>query len=108
MNYDNWKLMSDRDEMSYADDDLCKSDVIYFLNQEGAYDIDVMEGETTCDVTFSYEGVWYSVDDLTLEDFKDMSNIKDMIDIYDDTGTACCGASYDADHRRCHHCKEAF
>ena len=108
MNYDSWKLMSDRDEMSYAPDGLDKSDVVSFLKQEGADNIDVMEGETTCDINFDYDGAWYVLEDLSLEDFEVMSNIKDMIDMYDDTGTACCGAAYDRDHRRCHHCKEAF
>lgn len=108
MNYDQWKLMTDRDEMSYADDGLCGKEVTSWLKEQNAYDIDVMEGETTCDVSFVYRGAWYNLDDLSLQDFEDMSDIQDMIDAYDDTGTACCGASYERDERRCHHCKEAF
>ena len=80
----------------------------YFLKQEGADNIDVVGRETTCDVTFDYDSVWYVLEDLSLEDFEDMSNINDMIGMYNDTGTTCCGASYDSDHRRCFDCKEAF
>jgi len=108
MNYDDWKLMSDRDEMSYAPEVLEADEVSYCLKEQGAENIDVRQGETTCDVTFDYDGAWYVLEDLSLEDFEDMSNIKDMIDMCDDTGTSCCGAAYDSDHRRCHHCKEAF
>ena len=108
MNYDQWKLMTDRDEMNYAEDGLCGKEVTAWLKEQGATLIDVMEGETTCDINFDFNGAWFNVEDLSLEDFEDMSDINDMIAIYDDTGTSCCGASYDSDHRRCHHCQEAF
>jgi hypothetical protein len=108
MNYDDWKLSTPEDEMSYAPEVLEADDVSAWLKEQGAENIDVRQGEIDVDVTFDYEGAYYILEDLTLLKYEDINSIQGMIGMYDDTGTTCCGAGYDSDHRRCNNCKEAF
>tara|TARA_R110002012_G_scaffold321329_1_gene548688 strand:- start:153 stop:479 length:327 start_codon:yes stop_codon:yes gene_type:complete len=108
MNYDDWKLSTPEDEMSYAPEVLEADDVSYWLKEQGAENIDVRQGEIDVDVTFDYEGAYYILEDLTLLEYEDINSIKGMIAYSDDRGTVCCDASFDDDHRRCNNCKEAF
>ena len=109
MNYDNWKLMSDRDEMSYADDELYNADVEARLEYLGATEVDaqVDDKNKTIDIGFADDGIYYYIEDLCQDAYKDMT-LKDFIDEAYDSETACCGAKYDIDHRRCFYCQDAF
>jgi hypothetical protein len=109
MNYDSWKLMSDRDEMSYANDELYNADVEAYLEYLGATEVDaqVDDKNKTIDIGFADDGVYYYIVDLCQEVYEDMT-LKDFISEADESETTCCGARYDIDHRRCFHCKEAF
>ncbi len=109
MNYDQWKLMSDRDNNNYADFGLYSSDVESFLESKGCTELNVItcSDSKTIDMGFAYNGVYYYHDDLCQKEYDGMS-FDDIIKYADDSETACCGSSYDTDHRRCHHCQEAF
>lgn len=110
MNYDQWKLMSDRDDNSYADFGLDSSDVESLLERYGCTEVNVTtcSDSKTVDIGFAYDGIYYYHNDLCqFALWWDMS-FDDIIKEADDSETACCGASYDDDHRRCHYCKEAF
>lgn len=109
MNYDQYKLMSDRDEVRYADDELYNADVELFLETMGAEDVtaEVDSKNETVDIGFTCEGIYYYVNDLCQKEYYTMT-LNDFIKEADDSETACCGARYDSDHRRCHHCQEAF
>lgn len=109
MNYDQWKLMSDRDDNRYADFGLDSSDVESFLERYGCTEVNVTtcSDSKTVDIGFAYDGIYYYHNDLCQEEYDGMS-FDDIIKEADDSETACCGASYDDDHRRCYHCQEAF
>ena len=109
MNYDQWKLMSDRDEMDYPNEELDRDYYTSELEHLGCTEVnvDVDNDNETIDFGFEYDGVYYYVVELCPRAFEDMT-LKDIIDEADESESACCGAKYDIDHRRCFHCHEAF
>ena len=61
MNYDNWKLMCDRDEMRYAPNELTMQEVEKHLTNMGFIDInpDVCNTTHTINLGFECEGIYY-------------------------------------------------
>lgn len=67
--------------------------------------IDVQAGDQNIDLSFEYKGVWYAHYDLPYDLYDEFEFI-DYIKEANQKETACCGASFDEDIRRCNHCKE--
>ena len=109
MNYDNWKLSTPEDEMSYSEEEIDRDYYTSCLERDGAESVEVYVDNynKTIELSFDYDGVFYRIEELDVDSFEELS-FKNLLNEADETETSCCGANYDSDHRRCFHCKEAF
>ena len=59
------------------------------------------------DISFTYEGVFYAHYDLDWDSYENFELVDYLRDA-DQKESACCGASFDEDIRRCGYCKESL